>query len=78
MQTDSVGASEKREEEERKNCPACNARRCHLEIEWKNHPLRGHGWNGTRWTHPILETEAKAAKQTAVVVLKTKVAGGGA
>jgi hypothetical protein len=36
--------------------------RCHTEEEWKNHPLAGHGFNGSAWTHP----DAKAAHDAEV------------
>lgn len=43
-------------------CPACREKRIHTDEEWKNHPLRGHGFADNRgWTHPDLE--AAAAKK---------------
>ncbi len=35
------------------NCKACRDHRCHTKVEWRNHPLAGHGFTPeTGWTHP--------------------------
>jgi hypothetical protein len=36
-------------------CPACTNKRAHGPEDWKHHPYRGHGFNGTVWTHPDLQ-----------------------
>ena len=37
-------------------CKACRDRRCHTKVEWRNHPLAGHGYaQGQGWTHPEAE-----------------------
>lgn len=41
-------------------CPACREMRCHTEEEWKHHPLRGHGFDDGKWSHPDAEAEHKA------------------
>jgi hypothetical protein len=43
-----------RERTERANCPACIGKRCHTEEEWKNHPMRGHGFEDGKWSKPEL------------------------
>lgn len=41
-------------------CPACQEQRLHQASErTDHHPLAGHGFNGTRWTHPTLESEKR-------------------
>jgi hypothetical protein len=47
-------------------CPACDAKRLHSEEEWKNHPLRGHGYTKEQgWSHPALKAEADANAKAA-------------
>ena len=37
-------------------CKACRDRRNHTRVEWRNHPLAGHGYaEGQGWTHPEAE-----------------------
>ena len=52
-------------------CKACRDRRCHTKVEWRNHPLAGHGLTlETGWTHPETErlhNEEAAALRTASV-----------
>jgi len=34
-------------------CKACRDKRNHTKVEWRNHPLAGHGFTPeTGWTHP--------------------------
>ncbi len=34
-------------------CKACRDHCCHTKVEWRNHPLAGHGFTPeTGWTHP--------------------------
>lgn len=48
-------------------CKACRDKRCHTNVEWRNHPLRGHGYSlETGWTHPDaqrLHEEDRAAAE---------------
>ena len=37
-------------------CPACANKAAHGPDDWKHHPYRTHGFNGTVWTHPDLAT----------------------
>lgn len=51
-------------------CKACRDKRCHTKVEWRNHPLAGHGYTReTGWTHPEAERlhneEAKAEAKKA-------------
>ena len=46
-----------------KLCKACRDRRCHTKVEWRNHPLAGHGYTPeTGWTHPEAERLSKALR----------------
>jgi len=47
-------ADQLRERTERANCPACIEKRCHTEEEWKNHPMRRHGYSDGKWSKPEL------------------------
>ena len=41
-------------------CKACRDHRCHTKVEWRNHPLAGHGFTPeTGWTHPEAERVSK-------------------
>jgi hypothetical protein len=45
-------------------CPACAAKRLHTPEDWAQHPLAGHGFNGTLWTHPDLANGTQAGAAT--------------
>jgi hypothetical protein len=41
-----------------RNCPACGGQRLHTIGELKvHHPLSGHGFDGNRWSHPMLDPQ---------------------
>jgi len=58
-------------------CPACAEKRLHTAADWTYHPLAGHGYNGTSWTHPDLESGAASLEQISgeVVLAAAPLAG---
>lgn len=56
-------------------CKACRDKRCHTKVEWRNHPLAGHGYEAGRgWSHPEAERlhNEEAAPAAAMIVLAKK------
>jgi hypothetical protein len=51
-------------------CKACRDHRCHTKVEWRNHPLAGHGFTlETGWTHPEAKRLSDEEHRTANAIL---------
>ena len=56
------------------NCLACADKRLHTAADWTYHPMAGHGYNGTLWTHPDLKGGAASLGQISGEVVQEEAA----